>query len=116
MVIVAEGWAVEMLPNASVGGFMAICDDTAACTFSLPAPADRIRAGPASSCKLPDAVFTTADLSCAGLYPGCACLTSATAPATIAAEKLLPSTVGYPEASYRSEERRVGKARTSRWA
>jgi len=78
---------------------------TAAAVSRRPAPNHRTSAGVGGA---PDsavvssvrivcaAVFTSADLICAGVNPGCACFTSAAAPATMGAEKLVPSAVMKP--------------------
>src|SRR5882724_8935222 len=77
-------------PMESAAGSTVAPTGAAAPTFNLPAPTAVTRARPLSSFTSSAAVFTTADFNCATLKPGCCCLTSATAPATMAAEKLVP--------------------------
>src|SRR5258706_14903578 len=50
----------------------------------------------------PDAVLTSADLTCATLSAGLFCLTNAAAPATSGAAKLVPWLLVKPDASYMS--------------
>ncbi len=65
---------------------------SASAALSCPAPIALTLAGAPPSVTFPFAVFTTADLSCAGVKFGCCCFTSATAPATIGTAKLVPVT------------------------
>src|SRR5579862_720803 len=85
-------------PNDTVAGATVAPGVRAAAALSLPAPTAVISNSPElelsmMSLGLTEAVLTTADLIWAGEKPGLACLTSAAAPATMAAAKLEPSTV-----------------------
>ena len=82
-------------PNEMVDGSAVTEALTAAPASSLPAPIHwTSTASPNSSvvvsCAAP---FTRADLICAGVKFGCACLTSAAAPAVKGVEKLVPAPI-----------------------
>ncbi len=89
-------------PNETVAGSTVEVVFTAAPASSFPAPAAVTLAFAPLSKTWFDAVFTSADLICAGVNFGCACLTKAAAPATSPAAKLVPETPVYAEASYTS--------------
>src|ERR1035437_220457 len=80
-------------PNEMVDGSAVTEALTAAPASSLPAPIHSTStASPNSSVVVSRAAaFTSADLICAGVYFGCACFTSAAAPAVIGVEKLVPA-------------------------
>ena len=79
-------------PKESVAGSTLAPAARAADAFNLPAPTAVTRAVPALSVTFCVAVLTSADLICPGRNPGLFCLTSAAAPAAMAAAKLLPLT------------------------
>src|ERR1022692_3819284 len=71
-------------PKAMVAGSRVAATFMASAALSLPAPTALTPAVvPSVSVTSCVAVFTTADLSCAGVQVRCICFTSATAPATI---------------------------------
>src|SRR5690349_502238 len=89
-------------PNEIVAGSAVSVAATAASAASSPPPIQRVSTvSPESSCvTVAEAVFTTADFTCAAVNPGCFCLTSAAAPDTIGVAKLVPSAMAYPSALY----------------
>src|SRR5579885_1092490 len=73
----------------------------AAAMSSRPLPAESMLAlAPWAVETIFAAVFTSADLICAGVKPGFACFTRAAAPATIGVEKLVPLNMLKPLGSY----------------
>src|SRR5712671_3837070 len=85
-------------PNETVAGSTVADVFTAAPASNFPAPGAVMPAFAPLSKTWLDAVFTSADLICAGVNFGCACFTSAAAPATRPAAKLVPETPVNPEA------------------
>ncbi len=81
------------VPNPSEGGSASIPGSTAAATFTRPAPAASGEASrvPASSTNAGLAVAISAPLTSAGVQSGCACRSSAAAPATTGVDIDVPS-------------------------
>src|SRR5438128_11998666 len=94
--------AESIRPTEAVAGSTVTGEAMAGATSSFPAPAAAMRAVAPLSRMLLEAVFTSADLICAGVKLECTCFTSAAAPAAKAAEKLVPRPALKPDGSYKS--------------